>query len=339
MGGNNVKFAFALVAAGLAALASAPLALAQPAAPAPQPSPAPLTTAPAPAAAPTASPAPALAGEALKARVIEVAGSVEYAAEGADALDRNAWKPVTDGLELPIDTQIRTGLRSRCVLMFGEAPDQTVISLRAASLASIRDFRRTSSEQRIRLGLGYGTIRGGSTEGSLRADVVIDSTVATLAKRGTEGYEFEVWPVKGVFRIALARSGLLEALLKATGQSKSVQPGEYVNNALIATLWINQAFFDQGVHFFEDPSLTPAELDFETFQSMTGYGHLGPDGAMLYDSFARRFREGPVARTPIIPPAAGILPAILLFQRGPSLRPEGNFGFGPTLRVLTGRGR
>jgi hypothetical protein len=303
--------------------------------PSPQPSPAPAITQPAPAA----TPAPAPAGETLKAQVVEVAGSVEYAAEGADALAKDAWKPVTQGLELPIDTQIRTGLRSRCVLMFGEAPDQTVISLRAATLASIRDFRRTPGEQRIRLGLGYGTLRGGSTEGTLRADVVVDSTVATLAKRGTEGYEIEVWPVKGLFRVALSRSGLVEALLKSTGQSKILQPGEYTNNALIATLWINQAFFDRNVQFFDDPSLTSSELDFQTFQGMTGYGHLGPDGAQLYETFARRFREGPVARTPVIPPAAGILPAILLFQRGPSLRPEGNFGFGQTLRVLTGRVR
>jgi hypothetical protein len=322
-----------VLAIGMAALAATAVAQQAPST-TPSATPPPSAT-PAPAAPTTTPPAPAPAGQALNARVTEVVGTVEYAPEGADALDKAAWKPVTVGLELPASTQIRTGIRSRCVLIFGEAPDQTVISLRAATLASIRDFRRTQDEQRVYLGLGYGTIRGGSSEGTLRADVVIDSNVATLAKRGTEGYELEVWPVKGIFRISLAQSGLVEALLKATNQKKFVQPGEYTNTDTIATMWINQALFDRAVQFFEDPALTDAELDFQAMQAGTGVGHLDPDAAQLYDRWARRFRTGPVGQVPTIPPAVGILPATIIFQRPPSLRPDGNFGFGP-LRVLRG---
>jgi len=287
-----------------------------------------------PAPPPTTDPAdnqpPADLGEQLSAKVIEVEGGVEFASGAADPFDVAAWKPVELNMLLPPDSQIRTGMRSRCTLQFGEEPDITVVQLRRATLAKISDYRRSGDTQRVRIGLGYGAVRGGSSEGTLRSDVVVDSSVATLAKRGTEGWEIEIEPVSGTFRISLSRSGLVEAYSKAEKRSQEVAPGEYVSNETIARLWINQEIFDRAVAFYEPFSLTEYEVELMLGEN-SGYSSLGPNGSQLYGNAGRR-SAGFGASAYYIPPVR-----TFVFQRLPVRRAEGNFGFSPTFRVLTAR--
>lgn len=289
------------------------------------------TADPAAASQPTADIQP------LKAKVIEVTGSVEYASMDADPNDAAAWKAVEKDMELSSDTQIRTGLRSQCVLMFGESPDETVIAIRRATLAAISDFYRTQSEQRVRLGLGYGAIRGGSTEGTLRSDVVIDSTVATLAKRGTEGYEIEVEPVSGAFRVSLAQSGLVTAMAKARNLERTVRVGEYVNNANVARMWINQDIFDRAVRFSEVEAVTAADLEFNS-KGRTGFANVAPGVGSEWREYAGREGENETG-TNIIDEDDDVrdqLQTLLIDTLGPN-RAEGNFGFGPSFRVRAPR--
>lgn len=300
----------------------------QPAAPA-------STTNPATVADPAAANAPAGAtapdaGEPLKAKVIELDGAVEYAEGDAAVTDLQAWQPVTLDMELPANTQIRTGMRSLCTLQFGTGPNITVIQLRRGTLAKISEYRRTIDEQRIRIGLGYGAVRGGSSEGTLRSDVVVDSTVATLAKRGTEGWEIEIEPVSGTFRISLSRSGLVEAFSKATGESKFVEPGEYVTDSTIARMWINQEIFDRAIRFYEPFSLTDYEVEFMLGET-TGYSSLGNHASQLYNYASRRPQQLGVP--------SGFYPGVgtIIFQPIAVGRAEGNFGFGQTFRVLLAR--
>jgi len=281
------------------------------------------------AAGPAAEPA---VGTPLKAVVIEVEGNVEFATGDADMFDTSAWAPVELNMELGANTQIRTGIRSHCTLQFGSGPDITVIQLRRATLARISDYRRTIDEQRIRIGLGYGAVRGGSTEGTLRSDVVVDSTVATLAKRGTEGWEIEIEPISGTFRISLAQSGLVEAFSKALGRGRDVSPDEYATGQNIARMWINQDIFDRAVRFYEPFALSVAEIDFLSEQT-TGYAHLGAGSNQLFDDVGRRPTTYGLPTNPL--PWLGTV----ILQPLPVRRPEGNFGFAPTFRVLVGRER
>jgi hypothetical protein len=301
-------------------------AQAQPAEPAPSPSP----TRSDPNSATNDDDADDAAGVPLKARVIEVEGSVEHALGEVETHDLKAWKPVTLNMELAADTQVRTGMRSRCTLQFGAAPDETILQLRRGTLAKISDYRRTADVQRIRIGLGYGAVRGGSSEGTLRSDVVVDSTVATLAKRGTAGWEIEIEPIGGTFRISLARSGLIEAYSKAHDRSTELEPGEYVSNTTIARLWINQEIFDRAIQFFEPFSLTEYEVEFMLGET-TGYSSLGNDASQLYWIAGRR------PNTFSLPTYAFSGIGTTVFQRQPVRRPEGNFGFGQTFRVLVAR--
>lgn len=264
----------------------------------------------------------------LAAKVIEVSGRVQYAPIGADPLDEQSWKPVLADMELGSDTQIRTGLRSHCTLLFGDEPDQTVISVRRATLACIADVFRSQDEQRVRIGLGYGAIRGGSTEGRLRSDVVIDSPVATLAKRGTEGFEMEVAPVGDFFRVSLARSGLVTALSRTQAMRRNVRPGEYVSQRTIARTWVNQEVFDRTVKFFPVGSMSAADTDFVT-RTSTGFSNLAPGGGSELRDLAGREQSADTGNDQQLNTFD-----MLVFTPEPTPEfPEGNFGFGSRIRI------
>lgn len=272
----------------------------------------------------------------MPAIVIEVGGVVEKAAAGVSVLATDGWTPVHVDEKLEPGTQIRTGLRSYVNLKFGET---TVCSVRAATHASIDQFYRSATTEVVRMGLGYGTIRGGSSEGEIKSDVTVDSTVATLAKRGTEGWQIQVEPVTGRFNISLAQYGLVEAIQKLGAQrtmSKSVRPGEYATDRNIANLWINQAIFDRNVNFYDAGSITVTESD-ALATSTGGYGMISPGGGLsVVDASARLNADWvsqQIARN--FPPDRPRPPTVVI-PRQPTVisRPEGNFGTGPSFRVL-----
>jgi len=264
--------------------------------------------------------------EALPAIVTEVSGSVEWALADVSVLAKEGWTPVKLNDSLHPGTQLRTGLRSCVILKFGET---TLISVRSATHASIDQFYKSATTEHIRVGLGYGTVRGGSTEGEIRADVLIDSTVATLAKRGTEGWQMNVEPVTGRFNISLAEFGLVEAIRKtrdANRLSKTVRPGEYVTNANIGNLWIKQDIFNRNVTFFQADAVTAADANFNTTNTR-GYAVISPGGganltASAYRNSANFVLDQLAARNP------GSRPNTAILEPGIRGRPEGNFGTG-----------
>lgn len=270
----------------------------------------------------------------LKAKVVEVSGDVKAAPLGAKVLDAEAWKAVDANDELTSGTQIRTGLRSYVVLLFG---DDTVVSVRRATLASIDQFYRDATTQTIRLGLGYGAVRGGTTEGELRSDVIVNSPVATLAKRGTEGWEMEVAPYTHEWRISLSRQGLVQALQRATGQRRLVRPGEYADNLNIATLWVKQSMFDRAVKFVPAGALTRSDVDFST-QITGGLATVAPGAgaeALQFSGRAAAEGQGPVLGPDVRAELDRLLErlGLLVIEPGRIRRPEGHFGVRPFSEV------
>ncbi len=257
--------------------------------------------------------------EALQAKVLDVRGSVQQAPVGVGPTE-SGWTAVEVDDLLDGGTQLKTGFRSSVVLQFG--PD-TVVQIRKASLASIDDYYKTATKKTVNLGLGYGTVRGGSTEAELRTDVVVDSTVATLAKRGTEGWQMFVEPTTGRFRISLARSGLVEAIRKATGARRRVRAGEYATDRTMKVLWVNQAIFDREVSFYDADSMTETEAKFASLNP-GGRSVVSPDSAQA-NNLSQSSGPASLGAAPIDEPA-GITP-------GPRIRvrPEGDFGIPATL--------
>ena len=271
----------------------------------------------------------ASAEEVGNAVVVEVTGAVDRAPSGVSPMARDGWTAIKVGDTLEPGTQIRTGLRSSVNLRFGDA---TYVSVRSATHASVDQFYRSAKAERVRMGLGYGAIRGGSIEGEIKSDVTIDSTVATLAKRGTEGWQIVVEPGTGRFRISLAESGLVEARRKLADDrvvSRFVRPGEYATRDNIANMWLKQDSFDRNVTFYDANAVGASDADFSAANTK-GLAVLAPAGGSQLATAAGRntsaFTDslGGVGDSPVRPPdvTPGRLP--------PVSRPDGNFGTGQT---------
>jgi hypothetical protein len=306
--------------------------------PATQAPPAPVDATPAntppdakPNTAATTAPAPEGETEAvtpLTAEVTAVAGTVDRADRGIAATAAEGWTPVKVGDRLAAGTQIRTGRRSSVDLRFGEG---TYISVTTPTYASIDAFYRSATAETVRIGLGYGKVRGGSFEGAAHSDVVVDAPTATLAKRGTDGWEIAVEPGTGRFTIALAREGLVEAI-RRVGQeradSRLVRPGEYATENNIASLWIRQAVFDRNVTSYESSWVTAADAAWSS-ENTTGMNvvapGLGADGwSYAAPGYGTWVMQQLGARS-----GGAAVPGIPVRPARPLDRPEGNFGTRP----------
>ncbi len=272
--------------------------------------------------------------EPLPAIVIDVRGVVEWAAAGVSPIGTDGWTAVRISDKLDPTTQIRTGLRSFVTFQFGET---TTMSIRSITFASIAQFYRSAKTENVRIDLGYGTVRGGSSEGEFRSDVIVDSPVATLAKRGTEGWEINVEPGTRRFRISLAEHGLVDARQKLIGgraKSRLVRPGEYVTETNIANLWINQDIFNRVVAFYSPGSVTEADAAFDAANN-SGYAVLAPGGgSAVFDLSGRVNAEFVLSQIAASGIGGGPLPTLAIGRPGVIGRPEGNFGTSRTFKAL-----
>jgi len=250
--------------------------------------------------------------------VLEVRGTVHRAKPGISPLAKEGWVAVHKDDRLEGGTQIRTGLRSFVHLQFGKS---TFVSIERATIASIDQFYHSATKESVRIGLGYGAVRGGSTEGTVRSDLVVDSPVATMAKRGTEGWQIAVEPQTGYFNISLARYGLVEAIHKLGDNRtirRKVRPGEYATAQNIAGMWLKQDIFDRAIKFFGPEGVTLADARFSS-NNTTGVGMMAPGGGARLAEFAGRAASATGQ-------AGGQLGPTLSLRRTPIRRSEGNFG-------------
>jgi hypothetical protein len=267
------------------------------------------------------SPAPADAVK-MVAEVIEVSGDVAWAPAGTSALDTKGWTPVRPGDRLDPGSLIRTGIKAHVNLRFGES---TYLSIRRMTLASISAAYRSATEETTRIGLGYGAVRGTSSESTVRSDVVIDTPTATLAKKGTRGFEIFVEWGTGGFNIALADEGLVEAIQKfrsGRARSRLLRPGESVNERSIANTWFQQAHFARSSNPFGKVGLTDADAAFAA-DHPGGLGVLAPGSGSEATNLAQRDQSGGFTATPISNPGDQFVPTVTPTR---VRRPEGNFG-------------
>lgn len=279
-----------------------------------------------PASAPaTTQPSAVPAGaQAMTAVVVKVAGNVR-AASTVEAGQPPQWQPVKLGDRLAPGTQIRTALRSSLLLQFG---DNAIVKIDRITSATVAQFYQTAQEQRIKLDLGYGTVRAGVAEGTLQSDMTIETPVATLTRRGTWNFGIEYEAVSGRFRIFVEERGIVDAINQVTNQRRIVLAKEYVTQAMIR--WIETAKFDRQVRIQDVFGLTAGDSRFETYNG-GGLGVVDPGaGADLMNvtrpgasltaaELASQGQGAGGSRNPFVP--GPITPGVLN-------RPEGNFGTG-----------
>lgn len=197
----------------------------------------------------------------IEATVIEVKGRAQHAPLGTAVTDAATWQDVQVNDRYPAGTLVRTGLGSHVTLQLGAEQPYTVVMVERMTLASIASLYKTEEEKVGRVHVNYGAVRGGVSEGGLRSSFVVDSTVATLTKRGTWGFRLFVERGTGRYDISLAERGMVEALNKITRDRQSVVSGQYVNQAM--RRWVDQASFDRAVTLQDRFGVTNEEFQFK----------------------------------------------------------------------------
>lgn len=178
---------------------------------------------------------PVAAKTTIKAKAIEVNGSVDWA-----ALDSNDWKAVKLNDEFNEKTKFRTGVKSSLKLQIGDEAPYSCLLVDAVGKTVLSEAWKDADTKRVRVGVAYGKVRAGVAEGGLKSDFTVDSADATLSKKGTWGFEL-FYSRDGQFEIGLTEFGLVEALSKVTGERRDVQPGQAVTQAM--RRWLDQAQF------------------------------------------------------------------------------------------------
>jgi hypothetical protein len=270
-----------------------------------------------------ASTQPAGTGAAFEATAIRVERDVTSASPGPDGKP-GAFRPVKVGDRLTTGTLIRTGLRSKVVLTFG---DNTVVLIDRVTLASIDEFQRAGDTRHLQLGLGHGLIRAATVETTLRSEMTIASPVATLSKRGTLDFGMRYEAGTGRYTIWLNDRGLVDAYDWLQNTHRTIQPGQYTTQALLR--WIETLTLDRHVTVVDAWGTTGTERQFDAFFVGQGRGVVNPGAGSgnFTDTFTPSNQPGfnPTGTNnnlssinrPITP--GGPLQIV---------RPEGNFGTG-----------
>lgn len=240
---------------------------AQPMAPVPAPG-----TAQAPATQPAAaSPDTVAAGTApFFAEVLDVRGDAQWA-----PLDSDSYQPVKQGDRYPQETVIVTGLRSSVKLKLGDDDTYTAVLVEPASKTLLAELYTTDQTKRVRIGVGFGQVRGGVVEGALKSDFTVGSPVATLSKRGT--WDFGLFYEQGSdrFQIFLHEEGLVDAFKRSTGQRRLVLPGQLVNQTM--RRWLDESQFRRNVAIADFLGQADVEVAFNRLRN-DGLRILNPEG-------------------------------------------------------------
>jgi hypothetical protein len=256
----------------------------------------------------------------ITARVLEIRGDAKHAPIGSED-----WQACAVDEEYPEQTVIETGVRSSIKLQIGNDDTYTAIVIESASRTVLSEAYRTADAKRVRIGVGYGRMRGGVAEGGLKSEFTVDSPVATLSKRGT--WDFGLFFERGTdrFEIFLLDQGLVDAFSKVMGQHRTVLPRELVTQTM--RRWLDQAQLVRNVPIVDflgqaDTSVAFNELD------NSGLRVLNPEGGYTVlvdlsntfsqDQFTTLVRHSLPTLGEVVSPVTG----------GRITRPEGFFGTG-----------
>jgi hypothetical protein len=252
----------------------------------------------------------------IMARVIDVHGDVQHAPLGS-----REWQACKVADEYPPQTKIRTGIRSSVKFQIGDEEPYTALLVESVGLTLLSEAHKTQDTKRVRVGVGYGKIRAGVAEGGLKSDFTVDSPVATLSKRGTWNFALAYERATDRFEISLLDRGLVEALDKVTGQTRTVLPGQAVTQAM--RRWLDESQIRRNVSVNDVLGQENLEIAFNRIRQ-DGLGVISVGGGQV----TMLNLSTPTARTQFAETVSPIVQPPLQPPPGPPLRPEGFFGTG-----------
>lgn len=212
-------------------------------------------SAPARAEDPQPQSQPAAKNGDLVYEVVEVQGKAHVAPTGTDPLKNDGWTPIKVGDQLHAGQLVRVfTVRSKVKVVARPADPPTVMLFDRGTLVNISELAIVNGAAKSRIQLGYGQIKAGVAEGTVRSDMEIESPVATLSKRGTDIFGMEYG--NGQYKMFLTDKGrgLIQAIqTQATAygsqrlnEARFVTPGQFITHQLLRA--IDNVQFDREVN-------------------------------------------------------------------------------------------
>jgi len=229
---------------------------------------------------------PAADDGSLVYEVNEIEGRVHVGPTGIDPklIPNGGWQPLKKGESLHGGQQIKVAFRGKVKLVARPADPPTVLLFDSGTLVQISELSLKNGVAKSRLELGYGQIKAGVAESGTRSDMQIQSPSATLSKRGTDIFAFEVRP-DGRFKMFLTEQGrgLVQAIQTQSTQfgamnamrSRFLTPGQWITQRMARA--IDNVQFDRNVSVNDLYGLQGMDQLF-TMLNDHGFGFLLPAG-------------------------------------------------------------
>lgn len=174
--------------------------------------------------------------------VADVKRTVEWRPTESDP-----WAPVKEGLTLPVGSDIRTGFRAVCSLVFKDAA--SAIQLEPLTIIRIGEFTKADDGRvRTRLYLKQGATRSVVEKSRIESDFAIITPEITLAVQGTRVIHTTHQSDRGT-RVRLSNSGLISVTNRQTGRGRQLRPGDSATGLML--LAIENAQFGAAVPIFD----------------------------------------------------------------------------------------
>lgn len=217
---------------------------------------------------------PITIGTPIEAVAVRIKGQVRAAPVGAKPTDADAWKPVQVGDTLTQGMQVMTGLGSELILRIGDEEPYTELKIGRQSLVSLDLLFKTAERKASLVTLGHGDVTIAVDVGGLESDFVVDTPVATLSKRGTEGLYFRYVPLVHEIEAGILEtgSGLGYLYRKRDGRGQAFGRGQRTNlNLPPLTETLRRG---RLVNFLDPSALRGWDVIFNFRQGNTGFGAL-----------------------------------------------------------------
>lgn len=288
--------------------------------------------------APEAPPAPAAEAKQqgpMAFIVVEVERNVSIAPTGTDAMRAAGWKKLKVGDRVTAGNQVRVGLRSKVKLSAEPAEPPTVVLIENG-IVNFSDLAIQNGTGYVRMQMPYGSIKAGVAETETRSDMEIESPQATLSKKGTDIFGFEVQP-NGSYRMFLTEQGrgLLQEIRAKSLQfgtrtfgTRYVTPGQWITSQLARA--IDNLRFDRTVNINDVFGLKGPDQLFTLINNRGGFGQLLPFAGTPINTLFNGGPTGGQMGMPTGAPNQQNLAHSLLNAVNSQLRfaPGGDFGIG-----------
>jgi hypothetical protein len=232
--------------------------------------------------------------EPLTATILEIKGRVKVQMPGAEE-----WAPAEVDQVLPEGAVIRCGLGSHAVIRFS---DNSIIKVERGAVR-IESHMKEADAVVTRLGMAYGTVKADVERGEVKSDFAIRTPVATMAVRGTEGIQYNLFRGSGEIEVKLWEKGLLEVWLnRPLSSTRKVRPGEMTNQNLASP--INLAKKNRSVNFVSTSGMTDEEKD-QIIYNGEGSGAIDPtfgNQTNNITNLGNEIQDQPMDTTPPPPP-------------------------------------